>query len=199
MDFELTDEQVEALSGLTDLQRNFVLKKIELNCSNRDAYMAAGGRARKSLDQAASEVFKRPEVQHALKLFAHVRAKPSIMTREEMLERLTIMARTDITDIIDFVPADKELIDPETGEVVRQAMWRLKDVKEMPPGATAAIGELTAGKEGYKFKLHDQRAAMKQLAELLGIEAPKKIEHSGGVTLTAAQRALLDDKLEDEY
>ncbi len=195
-DFKLTDEQVEALSGLTDLRRRCVLKKLEMNGTNLEAYKAAGGRGG---DAAASELFKRADVVAALKLFAHARAKPSIMTREEMLERLTIMARTEITDIIDFIPSDKELIDPETGEIVKQAMWRLRDAKDMPPGAIAAIGELTAGKDGYKFKLHDQRAAMKQLAELLGIEAPKKIEHSGGVTLTAAQRALLDDKLEDEY
>ena len=43
----------------------------------------------------------------------------------------------------------------------------------------AAISELTAGKDGLKIKLHDPKAAIKQLAEMRGWEAPKKTELTG--------------------
>jgi len=52
----------------------------------------------------------------------------------------------------------------------------LKPVDEMSNGGICAISELTAGKDGLKVKLHDQKAAMKQLAELMGYNKPQQVE-----------------------
>ncbi len=41
------------------------------------------------------------------------------------------------------------------------------------------VAELSTGKDGLKIKLHDPKAAIKQLAGMCGWEAPKKAELTG--------------------
>ena len=65
----------------------------------------------------------------------------------------------------------------------------------------AAISELTAGPQGLKIKLHDPKAAIKQLGELQGWEAPKKTDLNGNIAITtltkeeykAARQEMLED------
>ncbi|MBT0598864.1 terminase small subunit, partial [Klebsiella quasipneumoniae] len=67
----------------------------------------------------------------------------------------------------------------DDGNPVFQAVWSFKDSLLQDPDAMSAISELTTGKDGTKLKMHDPKAAIKQLAEMQGWDAPKKTELTG--------------------
>ena len=62
----------------------------------------------------------------------------------------------------------------DNGNPIIQAGWRFKNSALQSAGALSAISELTAGKRGISIKLHDPKAAIKQLADLQGWEPPKE-------------------------
>ena len=195
---ELSQEQLDLFGKLkTKLQRNTALKSLE-GLSDIDAYIQGGGKAKNanSRSTAASEIMNNPNVVAFIESFnAHLIA-PSIMTRVEMLERLTGMARTEITDVVKFhnsIPVEKEV----DGETItdEQSIWALRDEDDMKNAGVAAISELTASKEGLKIKLHDSKAAMKQIADIEGFNAAVRLAIGGDpngdalvtVTMTAEQ------------
>lgn len=192
---ELSDEQVSAFHALTRLQQGVVLGTLE-GLTQRAAYRRAGGKAKseESADTSVIQILSNLKVRNFLDSIRKVqldssatKLASSIMSREEMLERLTAMARTNIDDVISL--HNNPLIDEESGEVVAQAGWSFKDPDKMTGAGTAIISELTAGKDGLKVKTHSQVAAMKQIADLQGYNKPTEIKLSGEVTT----RARLDD------
>lgn len=193
---ELTDEQLDLFGKLkTKLQRNTALKSLE-GLSDCEAYRQGGGKAKNpsSVTTSASEIMNNPDVRAFIESFnAHLVAS-TIMTREEMLERLTSMARTTITDVIKFngcAIVEKEI----EGELVNdeQSTWTLRDEDDMRNGGVSAISELTASKEGLKIKLHDAKGAMKQLAELEGFNAAARIALGGDPDGVPIQNATLTE------
>lgn len=172
----LTKEQIEMFNGLTKLQQNIALKKLE-GLSNYKAYVAAGGKAKSqaSASTSADEILGKLNVSSFIKSFevpAIERIASAVMSREEMIERLSTMARVKVDDVLNI--SNRILYDSE-GEEVAQGAWSLKNVEGMTNDAAIAISELTAGKDGLKVKLHNQIAAMKQLSELLGYNKPQEI------------------------
>jgi len=171
---ELTEEQVEMFEGLTTLRRNVALKKLT-GLSDVEAYRQGGGKAKSLTSQtsSAADILTNPDVRAFIDSFNGYLVSKSIMGRQEMLQRLTAMARTDMTDLVDI--KNRVVVeDPEMG-VIEQSFWALKDVDEMDADSRAAISELTATRGELKIKIHDQKAAMKQIAEIEGFNAP--IEH----------------------
>ena len=188
---ELSDEQVSAFHALTRLQQGVALGVLE-GLAPADAHRRANGKSRNEENRTrlAGEILRNPSVDSFVNSFKSEQIKTlasSIMSREEMLERLTAMARTNIDDVISL--HNNPLIDEESGEVVAQAGWSFKDPDKMTGAGTAIISELTAGKDGLKVKTHSQVAAMKQIADLQGYNKPTEIKLSGEVTT----RARLDD------
>ena len=97
-----------------------------------------------------------------------------IMSREEALERLTIIGRANLGDFVDF--GEYKVGEDDDGKPVIQATWKLKAQDDIDPDLMAAVSELTAGREGLKIKLHPALAAIKQLQEMQGWDAPVKIQ-----------------------
>jgi phage terminase small subunit len=192
---ELSDEQVSAFHALTRLQQGVALGSLE-GLTQRAAYRRAGGKAKTdaSAERSCGQILANLGVKKFLDSVRQVaietsatKLASSIMSREEMLERLSSIARTKIDDVITL--HNNPLIDEETGEVVAQAGWAFKETSDMTGAGTALISELTAGKDGLKIKTHSQVAAMKQIADLQGYNKPTEIKLSGEVTT----RARLDD------
>ncbi|CNI54068.1 terminase small subunit [Yersinia pekkanenii] len=181
----LTSEQKALFDALTQLQRRFVTAL--LNGKNQtEAYRKAGGKA-KTDDTAraqASRMITFDNVQAFLQSVQYEAINDAIMTHTEAMERLTTMGRATIRDLAEF--SEHELGKDEHGKPIIQAVWRFKDSVKQNPEMLDAIAELTAGREGIKLKLHDSKAAIKQLAEMQGWEAPRKSEHTikGLPTLT---------------
>lgn len=174
----LTKEQKALFDALTALQKKFVTHLIK-GKNQTDAYKAAGGKAKgDNLRKAAHAIATNCDVEAFLKAVQHEAVSDAIMTHTEALERLTVMGRARVRDLVDF-SEHKMGVDAETGEEIIQAVWRFKDSVKQHPDLLDAIAEVTAGKEGIKLKLHDSRGAIKQIGEMQGWEAPKKTEVSG--------------------
>lgn len=185
---ELSEDQLTMYNNLTKLQKSVTLGTLA-GMKPADAHRNGGGNCRNedNRHRLASEILTKPDVKAFIDSFAVTVVSNAIMGRQEMLERLTIMARTQITDVVNI--CNNPVIDQESGELVSMSAWSVKDPAEMTNGGMIAISEITSGKDGLKLKLHDQRAAMKQLAELQGFDAASKIELSGTITT----RTTLDD------
>ena len=197
---ELSDHQVDSFHALTRLQQGVALGVLE-GLSQREAYRRAGGKAKLDVtaDAACSRILTDVKVRNFLDSVRPVQVgnsakviANSIMSRQEMLERLSSIARTNIDDVISL--HNNPLIDEETGEVVAQAGWAFKDTSDMTGAGTALISELTAGKDGLKIKTHSQVAAMKQIADLEGYNKPQQLEVTGAVATNVTPQQVLDFK-----
>ncbi len=190
----LNEDETKVWNSLSLLQKGFVVQTLK-GKSPVDAYLAAGGTATTYASQAsgASILRHNPNVYKIINIFDSLELSPLIMGPVEMAERLSTMARTNISDVVTFIDSDAELLDMETGEITTgPAHWSLKKHSEMGNGGVLAISEVTSTKEGLKIKLHDQKAAMKQLAELQGYDKPKKTEVTVSKGLEDFYGGLLD-------
>lgn len=164
---KLTAEQQKLFDVLTPLQKRFALAIIK-GKNQTDAYKAAKGKAKtpEAIRNSASQIFTNLGVQAFLKSVQGEIVDEAIMTREEALKRLSKMGRTSITDIAEF--SNSVVGEDEDGQPVYQAVWSFRNSTLQDPDAMSAIAELTTGKDGIKLKMHDPKAAIKQLAEMQG-------------------------------
>ncbi|HGI5912191.1 TPA: terminase small subunit [Yersinia enterocolitica] len=173
----LTEEQKALFDTLTQLQKKFVTQILK-GKNQTDAYRKAGGKAKgDNLRKAAHQIATNIDVEAFLKSVQHETVNEAIMTYEEAMERLTLMGRTSIADLATF--GTHVVGEDDDGNPITQSVWSFKNASELKPEQMVAISELTAGKDGLKIKLHDPKAAIKQLAEMRGWEAPKKTELTG--------------------
>lgn len=201
---ELSDDQVEAFHALTRLQQGMVVETLR-GLKPSDAHRAAGGKCKNEDNRTriAGEILRNPSVDSFLQSFKQERAvklAEVVMSRDEMAQRLTAIARTRVDDLL--ILNNKEYID-EDGEVVQQGGWAFKEVEDMTGAGPAAISELTAGKKGLTVKLHDQVSAMKQLADLMGWNK-QQVELSGGlnntnINITAEDVKVFKKAFNDEF
>ncbi|MFO3917919.1 terminase small subunit [Klebsiella aerogenes] len=174
---KLTAEQQLLFDALTPLQKRFSLAVLK-GKNQTDAYRKAGGKAKgDNLRKAAHVIATNCDVQAFIKSVQGEIIDEAIMTREEALKRLSKMGRTSLADIAEF--SNSIVGEDDEGQPVFQAVWSFKDSALQDPDAMSAVSELTTGKDGIKLKMHDPKAAIKQLAEMQGWEAPKKSEVSG--------------------
>jgi len=190
---ELTNEQLTAYKAMTRLQQSVALAHLK-GLRGRDlraSYQSGGGRAEsyQSIDASVVRILQNVNVSNFVEMFQMEqieRLAETIMSRDEMAQRLTQIARTNINDIMEI--SNKELFD-RNGEIVQQGSWAFKDVESMGGYGAGMINEMTVGKLGTKVKLHDQVAAMKQLSTLMGYDKPQQVEITGEIGV----RNVLDD------
>lgn len=182
----LTPEQQKLAEKLTNLQRGVVIGVVA-GKSQEQAYSEARGAPAKT-PAAARAVVSRMLTDVNVKAFydslRSAATTDAVMTRTQALERLTLMATTEITDILEFVTIDVKRAGPDGEETTEEeTIWRMKDSPEVERRARAAIKSVTMTKMGPKIEMYDARDAMAQLAKLQGWEAAQKIDHSGGIAL----------------
>lgn len=163
---------------LTRLQKGVCLGILEGNVYTK-AYYDAGGIA--ANDENANRIVSRMlstdvHVMEFMSAMEDEAVTNAVMTRRQALERLSIIAGTSASDLVNFSTIEFEVAE---GERKKQSIWSLKDGVEQTPEAMAAIAELSAGKDGFKFKMHSSTAAIKELANMLGWDSPKKVELTG--------------------
>ena len=95
----------------------------------------------------------------------------AVMSRQEMMERLSTFSRVGLNDLIEWAEIDAETIE---GEPIKQSVWMVKPSVMQDPVKMQAIAELAATKDGIKIKTHSPLAAMNQLADLAGYKAASK-------------------------
>ncbi len=168
------DNNKKMFDDLQPLQQKVAINVIA-GMSNIDAYYAAGGKAKtkRAAESSVSGILRDRKVRAYLDSMKQEAVSSAVMGRTEMLERLSLLARTPLSDLIEWHSVLDDASKP-TG----QTFWRVKESAKQDPQAMATIAELTAGKDGFKLKQHSQLAAMKQLADLEGYNAAKQIDHS---------------------
>lgn len=194
----MTPEQKFLFDQLTQLQQR-VATNVLSGMSQRQAYYMGGGTAEdeKAADAIASRMLTDAKVSAFMDAMKEQAVSEAVMSRQEALEKLSLLARTDLKDLVEF--GDYELgTDSETGEPIIQASWKIKPSAMQDPKQMAAIAELNASKEGIKIKTHSPLAAIKQLADMQGWNAPEKKEltgPNGGPILTKDVSELSDADL----
>lgn len=169
----MTEEQKELFDKLTPLQQKVCINSLS-GMSNIDSYVNAGGKAKGKAGQeaSASEIFSNPKVKAFLDSMKQSAVNNAIMSRQEMMERLSNLSRVNMSDLITWHIVHST---DEEGQPEEQAIWSIKESAEQDPYAMASIAEVTAGKDGFKIKQHSPLAAMAQLAKLAGYDSPQQI------------------------
>ena len=181
---ELDEETLELFHALTSLQRGVTTAKLnDPSMSDYEAYKAGGGKAKKAVTgrTSVSEILINPNVVKYMRAMRELGFAASVMSRHEMAAILSKLGKTTMDDVVNRHNGG-EFKDVETGRIVDgQTFWSVKPADEMQNAGSAAIKELSAGKDGMKVKLHDPLVAMKQLAELGGYNKPQ--EHRVATTV----------------
>lgn len=162
--------------NLTPKQEKFCLEYLKTgNASEayRTAYDAADMKP-ESIHRNAYELVNNTKIASRLAELNASAVSDAVMTRQEAMEKLSNLARTDLADVVEFSSCEVGM-DGETPVI--QATWKIKDSAFMNPKQLAIITELSAGREGIKIKTHSQLAAIQQLAKMQGWESATKHDH----------------------
>lgn len=191
-------EQKFLFDKLTQLQQR-VSTNVLAGMSQRQAYYEAGGSAKNdvSADSTVYELLSNPQVVAFMDSMKVQAVNKAIMDRDEMLARLSLFARFGVSDLAEFksVEAGRDL---ETGAPVMQTVWHIPDSILQDREKLSIISELSAGKDGIKFKAQSSIQAMALLAKMQGYEAASKHEHTGangGPILTRDVSEMSDEEL----
>tara|TARA_R110000782_G_scaffold135413_1_gene227793 strand:+ start:400 stop:996 length:597 start_codon:yes stop_codon:yes gene_type:complete len=190
-----TDKQMELALRLTPLQRKFIIELVKPKNSQRQAYLAAGGKAKTELaqDASATQIFRNLKVRAFYESLMETKTLGAMMERDEAVAILSNNARVKMTDIAVF--ALREVGRDAEENPIMQTVWTMKDSDDIDPAVLSCIKSVTMTKQGPKIELHDQQAAIKQLSVLEGWEAPKKTELSGkdgeAIVITQIERKII--------
>jgi phage terminase small subunit len=176
-DVELDGIQEDLADQLTRLQRRFVLFLVGSDKSQRQAYYAAGGTAKneRAADAIAARMLANARVRAFYDSLMAQAQTDAVMSKEEALKLLTKKAKIKITDILDFrqVP----MIGPD-GEEILQTVWTIKDAENIDPEVAACIKSVKVTRNGPELEMYDSNQTIKLMADMLGWNAPKGIDHT---------------------
>lgn len=178
MKLQMTDEQFEMFKALTTTQKMVVIEVVA-GRSYVSAWRACkpdSTMSDKTAEGRVRAILKHPKVKKFMDSMNHSLLDEAIMTKAEALQKLTAIGRANIADLVEF--GKFQIGVDDNGQPVHQSIWVLKDSALQSKEALATISELVANKEGLKIKQHSPLAAIKQLSEALGWDAPKKMDHS---------------------
>jgi phage terminase small subunit len=98
--FEMNEEQTKCFEALTPLQKEVSLNSIS-GMNDIDAYKASRGRAKNenTMRATVSEILINPNVKAFIKSMASHVVNPAVMSRQEMIEKLSALSRVDVSDI----------------------------------------------------------------------------------------------------
>lgn len=163
----------------TDLQRKFVHNIIS-GMKQKEALKEAGSKATgKSLEKTASVMFNKPIVKAYYEKLMQQAATNAVLTKEQALIRLSQMALVKISDVCVFENIEIGKDDDENP--IMQTVWAMKNSEDIPEHVSSAIKSVTMTKQGPKLELYDSISSIKQLSDLLGWNAPTKIEETSTV------------------
>lgn len=164
--------------ALTPKQENFCLAYLETgNASEayRRSYDAENMKSA-TIHSRAYELLDNSEIAARLAELNQAAVTAAVMTRQEALEKLSALARTDLKDLVEF--GEYALGEDAEGNPVIQSSWKIKDSALQDPVKLSAISELTAGRDGIKIKTHSPLSAIQQLAKMQGWESAQKVDHT---------------------
>jgi phage terminase small subunit len=199
----LTDEQISSYGKLTKLQQGVALNSLH-GMKPADAHREAGGKCKNEANRykLAGEILIKPDVvafMTGLKQDPAPDIALAVMSRDQMLQDLTIIANATIGDVVNFSNIGRELMDIETGEMVPdQSTIYIKSLSDIKPEHQCLIKGVKQTKNGLELILHDSMTARKQIADMCGYNAPIKSELTGANGGPISIAELTNDDLLDE-
>jgi len=124
----------------------------------------------------------------------------AVLSRDQMLQDLTVIAGSSIYDVATFLNVDDELMNLETGELFRgQSIINVKSMDNIKPEHRCLIKTVKQTKHGIELTLYSAMDARKMINDMCGYNAPVKSELSGpnGGPIKIAE--INDDDLLDEF
>ncbi len=199
----LTDEQLTLYDEMSKLQRGVALASLG-GADLGSAHRIGGGKSKseKNRPTLAHEILSKPKVVEFMDTFkvdpapdiAHV-----VVSRDQMLVDLSVIANATIYDVGDFSNVGRELMDINTGEMVPdQSILTVKHLDDIKPEHRGLIKSVKQGKHGIELVLHDAMVARKQISDMCGYNAPTKQEITGANGGPIKMANLDDDQLSDE-
>lgn len=164
----LDDEKKELFLSLTPMQKKMIYYTITGNCKPSEAHRLAGGKCKneKNRRKLASEILTKPDVSKLLGLLQVEVLNEKIMDREEILESLSLIARTSLKDVINL--ETKELIPPSD--------------KNYDDDAASCIHKIKVTTDGDYIttttEMTPRLAAIQMLIKMQGLDAPTEINHT---------------------
>ena len=187
----MNEQQNAIYNSLSDKQKVVVCKLIE-GASYSEAYRATGyiGRSSNSSHHALkiSQIPKVKKLMDSLVIERSPELEEAISNRNDILVRLTEIARANIMDIVNIEYDDDGV-----------PLVLVKNKKELSEIDQRVIKTMTPGKFGIKVELHDPMKAMEQLSKMQGFNDPEKFDVKVEVDLTDDERAKIDKQLDETY
>ena len=193
--YELTEEQTELFNKLNSKQKQLVLAKLSNESIGQAHERIYGTSKRKSKDKhihskLASEILNKPELVNFIEAYEKKvideSVTESIISRQEALELLSAMGRSKLTDVLELKNIE---VEDKEGNTVPKAVVAFKGLDNLNNRGAASLQEIkvnpTTGE--ITFKTHDQKAAIKQIADMMGYNREADAETA---VLTQEERIL---------
>jgi hypothetical protein len=160
------------------------------------------GYAPKSAFVQASNILRRPKVIQRIKELEREALEAAGYTpdalRPVIMRRLVGLATTDLADVAQVIYPDDakrqaaldQLTDRQGGQIpidFGEPILYVKPTSEWTPEERAAIKGLKSTKEGLQVELHDHLAAVKLLAEIVGLAPAADLNVNLSVTDSLAE------------
>lgn len=118
-------------------------------------------------------MLKNADVSALYTALRDVQLLEGIITRNEAIKILSDMARASMGDLIEW--RNCKVATDEDDTPILQTTWSFKDLENLTLAQLRSIAEVAATPQGIKIKQHDPKAAIKQLADMLGWNGPQEI------------------------
>lgn len=98
--FEMNEEQTKLFEKLTALQKEIALNNIA-GMNDIEAYRNSNGKAKtdRAMRSSVGQILSNPDVKAFIKSMANHIVNPAVMSRQEMIEKLSELSRVDVSDI----------------------------------------------------------------------------------------------------
>ena len=174
---EVTDEQRDAIASLDKLAGRVVLERVaDPQASLVEIHRRAGGRCKTDSAAAASchQILNNLKVKAVLAMFDTPVISNAVMSREELLEDLTNVARVSISDVMSWTTCVGSLLDTETGdESSYPSIITVKNMDEVEPWVLKCVKSVKQTRDGrIELTMEDRMAARKLIADMQGFNAP---------------------------
>lgn len=159
-------DDLQIKHALTDKQWSYVLNRangMEPIDAARSAYDYGPETKRGTILRASYDMERHPRIRAAtLELTQHA-VTDAVMGRREALERLSRIARASVADVVELSR------DGDSG----RTKLRFKSPEKIN---LECVSRMSDTHQGQNVQMHSPLVAIKQLAEMLGWEAPKRVE-----------------------
>lgn len=197
----MNKEQRALFNKLTPLQKGVALAKYgNPMITDYDAYVEAKGGSVTNANSAKAIVSRMLTDANLAAFMVSIQTPiddkqidSKVMSRQQMVEDLTLIANATLFDICDLIHADDEMMNVESGEMYTgMESFTVKRVSDIKDEHKKLIREIKQGKYGLEVKLIDPMQARKMLVEIQGMNAPIKTESTIKGELNVSDDELAD-------